>query len=375
MSSDDGSDDEGRLADQLEELDVEVSGEDSDASSESGGGSNPERESDSRGAERDSESLDDEELFRRAVRDLDGESLHDEKFDEVDGGRDDWTGELERRDVPSDYDSEPADGTDEEAEDREPPAESREKSPTDMMEAALRDLDEEEIHERKFDDAVEGTDTADPPGSRAAGEATGGERRDEGSEGDDALDEEEARAEIQRRRERRQFETAVQDVDEIDGSDKRHRVDPPDPSEMLDGEERRSERTAEDFTTPTLPRSGDALDAIPALDEAQQSLLDRFEQSDVPEGPVELNLRGSTEREALHRLRGFVREAWERDQQFVRIVHGRGRRSDGLPVLKPAVLDWLESDGAAYVRGYAPERQPGGSYGSLVVELTVRRPS
>lgn len=86
-----------------------------------------------------------------------------------------------------------------------------------------------------------------------------------------------------------------------------------------------------------------------------------------------LNIRQMRREEAISEVKIFVRGAHRRGIPFVRIITGKGKQSEGLPVLKRAVIEWIEQHGAGKVRGWAPETDRGGNYGSVVVELEVER--
>jgi len=237
-------------------------------------------------------------------------------------------------------------------------------SPQEQFEAALEGLSPGEMRAKKFgvspeEEAGDGADsggTSDGAEGGSSGSCT--DRRDSGGPTgrDDRVG----------REQRRRFERAMQDVEPLEESSKYRRIEAPDPERFLEED---STRTAEDFVTPRLPKSGEGLTSIPKLVESQRQMLDRCERWTEKRDLPEVNLRGDSVREAIARLSNFVEEARGRAARFVRIVHGRGRQSDGPPAVKPAVLEWLESRAADLVRGYVPERQFGGDYGSTVVEL------
>ncbi len=298
----------------------------------------------------------DEELFRRAVENLDDEQLEQAPFDAPEREHEQVADQLREADVePVDDDGRQASRSDESDEgDTGGGASER-----DLFEQAVEGLSAEEIERRKYDDADEAGDEAGgssggSPGSAAgSGASRGGSQRDGG------------------RREstpdREQFEAAMPDVEPIDKSQKHRAPSAPDPEAFFDDGD--ATRTAADFPTPTLPKQGEGLNDIPSLDEAQKAMLERFERAERRGAIRELNLRGDTAREATDRLREFVESCRREGVEFARIVPGRGRSSDPEPVLKPTVLEWLETSGAGVTRGYAPERIFGGDYGSLVVEF------
>ena len=86
------------------------------------------------------------------------------------------------------------------------------------------------------------------------------------------------------------------------------------------------------------------------------------------EMPV-LMLRGSTRSEAEGELVAFVRGCCAKRIAFARIITGKGRQSEGEPVLKRMVIEWSEGHGGKHVRSWAPETDQTGQFGSVVLEL------
>ncbi len=82
-----------------------------------------------------------------------------------------------------------------------------------------------------------------------------------------------------------------------------------------------------------------------------------------------LNIRRFRLRDARGELDAFVRECVRERQQFARVVHGKGRQSKDVAVLKPAVVQWCEGEGSAWVLAWAPEVDRSGQFGSLVIEI------
>ena len=387
MAPEDGngpiSDDEGSqtssFAEQLSDLDVEVSSEE-----EAGG------EEVSTGEEHAEKRRDksDEELFREAVEGLSEEQIRrrgEDSGDEPPRGDDresDSESESPRESV---YDEESGDGrmADElsgiDVEVREQPAESGEENGPRRPDASRRsDQPKRKSPEQQFEEALEGMDATQmrrqkfdlPGGGEREGDASEKSEasRSGGESGEGERSEEEARREIERRRQERKFESAMQDVEPIERSQKFRDRSAPDPEQAFEDEMRTSEPSV-GLITPRLPKSGDGLNYVPPLDDVQESMMERFERAERRDGVPELNLRGQTVDEALDALRGFVPGCAKKGEEFARIVHGRGVNSDEDPVLKPAVLRWLEDHGVDEIRGYVPERMFGGDYGSVIVEF------
>jgi DNA-nicking Smr family endonuclease len=82
-----------------------------------------------------------------------------------------------------------------------------------------------------------------------------------------------------------------------------------------------------------------------------------------------LNIRRFRLRDAKGEVDAFVRECARSNQRFARIVHGKGRQSKDVAILKPEVVKWCEGEGAPWVLSWAPEVDRSGQFGSLVVEL------
>jgi DNA-nicking Smr family endonuclease len=84
---------------------------------------------------------------------------------------------------------------------------------------------------------------------------------------------------------------------------------------------------------------------------------------------LELDLHGLTRAEALTSLERFVSGAYNRSQNAVLVITGKGNNSSDEPVLQMAVQGWLREKGKSMVAEFAPApRQMGGS-GAFVVFL------
>ncbi len=87
-----------------------------------------------------------------------------------------------------------------------------------------------------------------------------------------------------------------------------------------------------------------------------------------PPVAMELDLHGMTRDEALAMLAQKVKALQAGAGRVLCIIHGRGRHSQGRPVLKEAVYHWLrEGPCAAQVLAVVPQRGTGG--GSCLVLL------
>jgi len=363
--SEDGEEKAGRLGDQLGELDIDAPDREERADSQQEAEASESGESDAD----DSESAP-ERQFEEALEDLSDEDLRARKFDRGTdesarrGTLADELEELEPEQYPEAAGEEA--GSTGVGETRSE-GDGGEPETPESLEAALEGMSPDEMRARKFGGdpgepdrregagGPSGTSSADGEPESKTG-ASAGPNREAGDDANEEVDEEV----------RREFERAMYDVDPIEEDSKYRQRDARDPDTYFDEEQA---RTPEDFPTPRLPKSGEALNDIPKLGDAQEAMLERCEQWEKNRDVPELNLRGEKVDEAQTRLGPFFEQARAQDTRFVRIVHGKGRRSDGPPAIKPAVLKWLERSAADWIRGYAPEREFGGDYGSTVVEL------
>jgi len=83
----------------------------------------------------------------------------------------------------------------------------------------------------------------------------------------------------------------------------------------------------------------------------------------------ELDLHGLTRDEALASLAQFITGAYNRGQQAVLVITGKGNNSPGEPVLQGAVSGWLREQGKSMVVEFAPAPREMGGSGALVVFL------
>lgn len=233
-------------------------------------------------------------------------------------------------------------------------------SDEDLFRQAVDNLDPARIYDAKFKgDPGASLPEDSTPKPSSSSPAT--------SSSDDKSDAE-RRRDVQRVRDEALFKQMVGPVNPIDDRDKYHR--PSTPPKRPSGDD--GDGPDQTLVTPSLPRSGDGLHFVPPLTAPQRALLKRHRRFSKKHSVPDLHLRGDTRDEALSQLGEFVPRHWRGEARFVRIIHGRGLRSELEPVIKPAVLEWLESAGLQYIRGYVPERVQSGDYGSLIVELSPR---
>lgn len=88
----------------------------------------------------------------------------------------------------------------------------------------------------------------------------------------------------------------------------------------------------------------------------------------------ELDLHGLAAREAREDVAFELREAFDAGERCLRIVHGRGLHSPGAPVLKEALLEWLQEPGLGErVLAFASAPPAQGGAGALLVLLRRAR--
>lgn len=237
-----------------------------------------------------------------------------------------------------------------------------ESPPMEQFEEAIQGMSPSEMRRKKYDLPDGGGPDDDVEGEGSSLSSEPGDRREERSEGGSI----ESSSETVSREAEEMFEAAVGEVERLETDSKYRRRSAPEVERHLTDN---SGRDPGAFATPTLPKSGRGLNEIPPLDDRQEAMLARCEEWARAHDLAELNLRGERLADALDRLRTFLRQSLESGDRYVRIVHGRGLRSDGAPVLKPAVLEWIEEHAAAHINGYVPERNITGDYGSIIVEF------
>ncbi|RAL20598.1 hypothetical protein DL240_16335 [Lujinxingia litoralis] len=247
---------------------------------------------------------------------------------------------------------------------RPSPKPAPELSDEELFEMALDKLDPSRIFQAKYQGEASAELPPDP--TRQSG-ASRSERADTRH---DPQAEEEARQQVFEARDAAIFMRAVSGVEMLE-PDRKYRPQHGKHREARQVDTEREESLPDNgLITPSLPRDDEGLSFIEPLGRAQRALIKRYQQVAIGQRTGQINLRGDTLDDALRQLELYIHQWWKSDQaRFVRVIHGRGIHSEEGPVLKPAVLEWLEGPGLRYVRGYAPERSPEGDYGSLIVEL------
>jgi DNA-nicking Smr family endonuclease len=82
---------------------------------------------------------------------------------------------------------------------------------------------------------------------------------------------------------------------------------------------------------------------------------------------LELDLHGLTVAYARQMLQEFLRECRHRDLRCVQIIHGKGKRSDGQPIIKHKVNLWLRQ--REEVMAFCSARPRDGGTGAIYVLL------
>ena len=82
-----------------------------------------------------------------------------------------------------------------------------------------------------------------------------------------------------------------------------------------------------------------------------------------------LDLHGLCVEEAENEVRYFLKDSLRKGHRCVKIIHGRGLRSPGGPVLKDALISWLSGRYRKNIIAFVTARQCDGGLGALYVLL------
>jgi len=85
-----------------------------------------------------------------------------------------------------------------------------------------------------------------------------------------------------------------------------------------------------------------------------------------------IDLHGYTVAEARIVIEHFLKSSIKRGYRCVKVIHGRGLSSDKGPVLKKAVLRWLERDFRKWIVAYATAQPSDGGLGATYILLKDR---
>lgn len=120
-----------------------------------------------------------------------------------------------------------------------------------------------------------------------------------------------------------------------------------------------------------IERFGDRIEGL--AEGAGHHQLDQLFAADL-HIEVTLDLHGHSEEAARRVVEEAVERAHAAGQRSLRVIHGRGRRSPGAPVLKEALPDWLTGPRcAARVLAFATAPPALGGTGATLVLLRRRR--
>lgn len=99
------------------------------------------------------------------------------------------------------------------------------------------------------------------------------------------------------------------------------------------------------------------------MDVPHQLHMGRFAVQDM------IDLHGMIEQDASDAFDEFMRRAIHKRLLCVKVIHGRGLRSPGQPVLKTAMVGWLRSRYNKRVRAFATARANDGGLGATYILL------
>ncbi len=85
-----------------------------------------------------------------------------------------------------------------------------------------------------------------------------------------------------------------------------------------------------------------------------------------------IDLHGMTLREAEEALSLFFKEAIKKGLFCIKVIHGRGLRSPGGPVLKEALQKWLQGSFRKWVLAYSTAKDSDGGLGATYIILNSR---
>lgn len=160
-------------------------------------------------------------------------------------------------------------------------------------------------------------------------------------------------------------EMASLDVQKVEGSPLRIPEPTRDANEVL---KQHFEPDRRSLTKESIPKPATDDATKPTL--AQRQLLERSKRLEQRgERLPELSLRGLTRGPALKTLQAFIDKQARGDARLVRVITGKGKQSQGKPVLKQDACDLLDGAAAPLIVAYVPEMSRDGDYGALIVQL------
>ena len=118
----------------------------------------------------------------------------------------------------------------------------------------------------------------------------------------------------------------------------------------------------------TPPPSSFDDEASVSLNRNEKKLLEAAKRYARNMGEMsETTLRGLDRETALKRLEAFIAHAIAMDARFVRVITGKGKNSEGAPVLKEVARTWLQ--GHSRVAELVPDITRDGNFGAYIVRL------
>lgn len=118
-------------------------------------------------------------------------------------------------------------------------------------------------------------------------------------------------------------------------------------------------------------RTGERVEGLAAG--IDRKLLQRLKRGE-PEPARHVDLHGEERRSARPLVESQLRAALAAGERCVLVVHGRGLRSEDGPVLKEALLEWLQAAPISeWVLAFASARPEDGGPGALYVLLRRQR--
>lgn len=149
------------------------------------------------------------------------------------------------------------------------------------------------------------------------------------------------------------------------------RLEFPDPEATTEHDRAEFERAVEE-TPPELPGAVRDLPGTSPLPSASTLLRELQSGKRRVRDDCAISLRQKTREEARRLLENFLRAHRIRGDRFVRVIHGKGYRSEGgQPVLARRVPEWLAVWKPELVAAWGEARREDGGSGALYVVLSI----
>lgn len=82
-----------------------------------------------------------------------------------------------------------------------------------------------------------------------------------------------------------------------------------------------------------------------------------------------IDLHKLTVSQALRMVEQFIYHCYRRNDHVLRVIHGKGNHSKGLPKVKLAVLQWFRTSGKGHIKYYREASKKHGGAGATIVWL------